>query len=46
MDCGELPSEERSSGPKDFLIEYTDIPMNMTDFHVQKEHEDDDERVR
>ena len=46
VDCGELDSETRQSGPKDFLIEYVDIPMNMTDFHVMKEHEDDDERVK
>ena len=46
VDCGELDSEERKNGPKDFLIEYTNLDMNLTDFHVQKEFEDDDERMK
>lgn len=45
VDCGELSKEEKESGPKDFLYEFMDIPMNLTDFHVTKEHEDDDENM-
>ena len=44
--CGELSEEERQSGPKDFLFEFMDIPMNLTDVHVNKEHEDDDEGAK
>lgn len=42
VDCGELLGADKcNSSNADFLPNYIDIPMNLTDVHTRKEHEDD-----
>ena len=41
VDCGELLGDDKlTSSNADFLPNYIDVPMNMTDMHTH-EHEDD-----
>ena len=42
VDCGELKGDEKCNNTNaDFLPNYIDVPMNLTDIHTTKEHEDD-----
>ena len=41
VDCGELVGDDKlDAAGADFLTNYMNIPMNLTDMHT-KEHEDD-----
>ena len=41
VDCGELVGDDKlDAAGADFLSNYMNIPMNLTDMHM-KEHEDD-----
>ena len=41
VDCGELLGDQKMTGSNaEFLPNYIDVPMNLTDMHT-KEHEDD-----
>ena len=49
-DCGELkPDHKLTEATADFIQSYLEwlpnIPMNMTDAHIQQEHEDDSDRA-
>ena len=40
--CGELKGDDKLNRTNaDFLPNYIDVPMNLTDIHTRKEHEDD-----